>query len=215
MQGIPQNQQNQSGSQKPTLSWNVPPAKPATPTVEEKQKILPAAPQPVAKTTVPAAAMSRNRLYGGVFLGLVVIALLVWAYVGRSSGTASHTNTEANATTGTTTQSMGGTVDFSVESQPAGGSVTVSNVHVSQPTWIVVYDDMNGTIGRALGAKLFYPISAGGESAGAIELLRNTVPGTSYLVGERIDNGDATLSFATDKPVYMNGTQVVVSFTAR
>jgi len=83
----------------------------------------------------------------------------------------------------------------------AGTKVMVSNVSVTKPTWIVVYDNNNGVAGNALGAKLFAPVSQGGSTSGAITLLRATKTGQTYLIGQNVDNGDAKFSKQLDKAV--------------
>jgi hypothetical protein len=83
--------------------------------------------------------------------------------------------------------------------QDAGTMVTISSVTVSEPTWVVLYDNVSGKPGKALGAHLQLP--AQNSKASYIKLMRATVAGMSYLVGERIDNGDSEYATATDKEV--------------
>jgi hypothetical protein len=94
--------------------------------------------------------------------------------------------------------------------QKAGLEVAVSNVNVSEPTWVVVYESRQGKPGNVLGASLFF---AGGTS-GTIELLRGTVAGQSYFVTERTDNGDHKFSLANDQLVLTDGQPSWTTFTA-
>jgi hypothetical protein len=96
--------------------------------------------------------------------------------------------------------------------QQAGFAVAVSKIMVKQPTWLVVYENNNGTPGNAIGAGLFFADS----TSGTIELLRATLPGQSYLVGQSLDDGDKIFSLATDKPVRdEKGNPLFTEFTAK
>jgi hypothetical protein len=105
--------------------------------------------------------------------------------------------------------------DFVVSSpQAAGFAVAVSRVVVSQPTWVVVYEDHAGVPGNALGAELFLPQSGNAAQSGTVELLRGTLPGLTYLAGEALDDGDKIFSLNSDKPVRdAQGNPVLIEFT--
>jgi hypothetical protein len=104
----------------------------------------------------------------------------------------------ANPTAAPTPQAMTSGASFSVPSpQTAGSSVTVENLSLSAPTWIIVYDSISGTPGRVLGATLLFPA----DKSGTVELARSTVAGSNYLVTAAVDNGDKTFSVHGEKPV--------------
>ena len=85
---------------------------------------------------------------------------------------------------------------------------------VSQPTWVVIYEDHAGTPGNALGAELFLPQSQGTPQDGTVELLRATLPGQTYLAGELLDSGDKIFSLQSDKPVRdAEGNPILVQFS--
>jgi hypothetical protein len=87
-------------------------------------------------------------------------------------------------------------------------------VVVSQPTWVVIYEDHAGVPGNALGAALFLPQSGNAAQSGTVELLRGTLPGQTYFAGEALDDGDKVFSLASDKPVRdAQGNPVLVEFT--
>lgn len=92
--------------------------------------------------------------------------------------------------------------------QAAGTSVTISKAIVAEPTWIVVYENNNGTAGNALGAALFFP----DRQSGTVELLRATVSGKSYLVAKQVDNGDHRFSLRDDQLLSEGGEVQWVSF---
>lgn len=224
MQGIPQGQNNSGGgSQKPSLSWQSPNvAKP----ISAHEKPKPPAPPPqknnTAHTTVGAGDKSSMGTYAGIFVaGLVVGALLGWGLSGRSTGPASPTDTQSSTTdTGDvdlTGSAVGASQGITVASgQEPGPTVSVSNVNVDKPTWVVIYDNESGAPGRVLGAQLFFPVSVGGETSGTVSLLRSTLAGHSYLAGERVDNGDHKYSQQTDNPVTdASGKQVTVQFSVK
>lgn len=101
---------------------------------------------------------------------------------------------------------------FSVASQPAGVSVAVTNMHLSQPTWIIVYESRNGKPGNVLGAGLFYNT----DTSGTVPLLRGTTAGQTYFVTAALDTGSRVFSMQAEKPVVdQNGAQVWTTFTAQ
>ncbi len=94
-----------------------------------------------------------------------------------------------------------------VSSQPAGLGVEVKGISVSVPTWIVVYDDNNGKPSNTLGAALVLS----GEQNVIVPLLRTTVSGSIYLVGESSTNaGSHTYSRTTTQPL-----NIWTTFTAQ
>ncbi len=205
-------QGNNQGGQKPTLSWSQP--------VAANGNAKPAAPVAPAKTTPTSSAATQAQsnmgTYVGIFVaGLIIGALIGWGITTGKSGTPSGTasSTSMASTSGATniTSSTGSTasVDLSGSSagsnsgvtvaspQTAGFAVTISKVSITQPTWLVVYEDHNGTPGNAIGAGLFFP----GSTTGTVQLLRATLPGQSYFVGQSLDDGDKIFSLQNDKPV--------------
>lgn len=129
-----------------------------------------------------------------------------------TTGTGTNT-TQGGATTGTTKPSVvGSSGALAVSTQNAGLQVAVSSLSVSQPTWVVVFDNNNGTPGNALGAAMFFP----GDKVGSIELLRATVSGKTYLVGEYVDDGDHLFSKQKDMQVSgVTGSPMLVEFSVR
>lgn len=174
------------------------------------------------------AEKSNVGLYTGIFVGGLVVGVLIgWGIVGsRQSSTATTMTDNATAATATSATSSttvgamnlsGSTMGLSgltiPSPQNAGTSVTISEVSVSEPTWVVVYEDTKGVPGNALGAELFFPASQGGATSGSVPLLRATTSGQTYLVGESVDNGDHTFSLDTDKQVRDNkGNLSLVEF---
>ncbi len=148
----------------------------------------------------------------GMLAGAVVVVILLiiaWSLWGGSNGSTSTTatSTETGADTDTdmtgvpTMTATAGTGSLTVASpQNAGLTVAVTSVTVSAPTWVVVYESMNGAPGRALGATLFFPAQNG--KAGTVNLLRATQPNQTYLVGESADTGnDRVFSLHGDQQV--------------
>ena len=176
----------------------------------------------------------------GIFIAGVIVGLIIgwgWFSLGRDNGAvATNDNDDTTATTqgavtatsgtqtgtaktgtsaggsGAVTASPSGTSGLGIDSQSAGLSVKVSSVSVSAPTWVVIYDNVNGTPGNALGARMFFP----GETSGTIELLRATISGKSYFAGEYVDDGDHKYSKQSDSQVKtVAGTPLIVQFNAR
>ena len=87
-----------------------------------------------------------------------------------------------------TTGSMGETVTIS--NQPAGRSVTISDMTIARKSWVAVKD----TSGSILGAALF----AAGTTSGTVPLLRATRAGERYEALIYVDNGDKMFNLRKD-----------------
>ncbi len=209
-------------NQKSSLSWS----QPAVPSAVPKAAAPVASPAPKSTSKV-AAQTSHTGTYVGIFVGgLIVGALIGWALTGsHPSGTASTTatSTTSTSTTGSTTgtpqntTTIIGSGTITVTSpQTAGFAVAVSNVQVSQPTWVVVYEDRAGSMGNALGAALFLPQSGNNVQSGTVQLLRATLPGQNYFAGEAVDDGDKVFSLDADKPARdAQGNVALTQFSAK
>lgn len=169
----------------------------------------------------------------GIFVSGVIVGLIIgWGWFSlrgddsdnMMASTTPETTTSATGATGTTktpeTTTKPATTGTSVSSgalnvasgQAAGLSVELSSISVSVPTWVAIMDNNNGTPGNALGAAMFFP----GDKSGKIDLLRQTVSGKTYLVGEYVDNGDHKFSKQQDSQVTgISGAPMLVEFTAR
>lgn len=233
MQGIPQGQNQQGGSQKPsTLSWTAPGTqhKPAAPQDNKPKPQTP--PPPAQKPSVKGGEEKSNMTtYVGIFIaGLIVGGLLASVFTGQHGTPTVSTETSNTGTTTTTTTTnttagvdltgstlAGGLQGLTIASgQEAGATVAVSSISVQKPTWVIIYDNQGGVPGRALGAQLFFPVSQGGETSGTVSLVRSTLAGHSYLAGERIDNGDNTYVPADDHQVLdANGQALTVQFDTK
>ena len=160
-----------------------------------------------------------------VALAFVALAVLVFNATNKTSSSddASATSTAARqgTTTATTaTKSVATPVTTTMTNnslvitspQDAGLQVAVSNVTVSVPTWVVVYENHNGQPGNALGAALF----TADRTSGVVDLLRGTLPGQTYIAGEAQDDGDHIFSMQNDPAVRdAQGNPVWVSFKTR
>jgi hypothetical protein len=169
----------------------------------------------------------------GIFAGGIILGgLLVWAIVGMgksspaASGMASSTETNSTKTNASDTAmtspggvpaadtEVAGSLSLTVSNQSAGKEVVVENPRVQQDSWLVVYESMGGKPGNILGAAMAFPQNSGKPVI--IPLLRATTPGSTYLIGENIDNGDHVFSVDSDKKVTdQNGALATQSFLAR
>lgn len=180
------------------------------------------------KKNVARSDADSSRRLALIVGAVVVVVLLIGAWLtwgtGNSSNMASSTDEMmgSSTTTGTdmtgvptgspSTNSNGGLTIPSPQS--AGLSVALSSITVAQPTWVVVYDSLNGAPGRALGATLFFPETNG--KAGTVSLLRATTPGQTYFIGESVDSGDRVFSLHGDQQLTGSDGKVVwYSFTAQ
>lgn len=214
---------NQKGEQKPTLSWSTPAnTKPAVPSAQPVKAVTPT---PLQKAPTPVAKPRTGKIIAWIIAIVVVIALATWGLVALHSKNAAQTSqgavgstsnalipgsSENTAPTGGAASAVASLVIPSP--QASGREVTVSHIDVSVPTWVVVYENNSGQPGNALGAAWFAP----SVHSGTVTLLRGTIAGQTYLVGESRDNGDKEFSLRDD-PVVLDaqGNTLWVQFQAR
>lgn len=183
------------------------PVPPSTPT--PKSNPTPAPKQPV-KQTAPGAPEPSKKNLGLTFAGgIVLCALIIWGVTAlRSDDTKSPTDTtDTPSQVGTDTSEPDTTEVITVEDQAAGKNVAVSGLALTEPTWIVVYDEKDGAPAGILGAVLVFPP----QTSTLVPLVRATVSGNKYLVGQSMTNaGSHIFSRETTKPLEIWG-----SFTAQ
>lgn len=215
--------QQPNNDKKPGLSWSTPSSANSANTAAPKQQ-APSVPLTLPKMS-PNNANPAARYVGTFVGGLIVGIILAWGWWAvahkdntavTANGTATVNKTETSAAT--TKGSASAASDIVLEGgeltvaspQTAGQSVHIDNATVSKPTWVVVYDDLNGKPGNILGAQLFFT-----SGSGIVTLLRPTMAGKTYLVGRSIDDGDRKFQKGSDQPVAdANGNPIVTSFTA-
>jgi hypothetical protein len=212
----PSNNLNNSQSNNPNSAHNNNPN--TNPNNQSNQNAPKPMQNPVVITPVnPNNNIVRNWLSG--IAGVLVILIAITYIVHRNDNSAmlaSDTGTSTMMAATTTTTAMTGTDASSgsfmmlpetmmtasqgevvtVNSQPAGNSVSVSSMTLSRLSWVAVVAK-NGSI---LGAGLF-PASA---TSGTIPLQRATVAGQSYEVVIYVDNGDKTFELHQDLLVMNN-----------
>jgi hypothetical protein len=209
------NGQNQKKAGQSQLSWSQPVVTPTQTSTSEKKS--------AAQTTGAAAQQAQaNNMFRYVVIAVVILAVIgiIWAIAvsnkktpAAEQTTADQTQTAPSSTSTEQTSAPANEVGFSVPSpQNAGSEVAITNVEVSVPTWVIVYENRDGQPGNALGAALFWA----GKTSGAVDLLRNTTAGQTYLVGEARDNGDRVFTLHKDPSVLdANGIPVWVQFEAK
>ncbi len=167
--------------------------------------------------------------------GLLIGGLLVWVFSAspdKPTPTTSSeetpegemTNTEeapeVNETEETPTssapvvQEVTGDFSFSVADQSAGTSVSLGD-RTSYPTnegWIVVHEDVNGSLGNALGAARFN--TAAGLAPQSVSLLRGTTAGKNYQVVFYSENGDRMFDIREDAIMMRDGKMISDTFAA-
>lgn len=82
-----------------------------------------------------------------------------------------------------------------VSDQLAGDRVLLEEVELAVSGWVVVHEDLNGSLGNALGAARF---DAGTHERGYVKLLRNTEVNQNYYIVLYEDNGDGAFSLTDD-----------------
>jgi hypothetical protein len=231
-----------NGAANANTSGGAKPISQTSPTPMQKQSAMPAAAKPASSTSSSSSMHhNKNDMRersgartAGIFIAGVIVGLIIgwgWFSLGKNNAAVT-SNTNSNGTvtssssesttkpeTGTqTTTNNTGSVSTGSNSlavaplQTSGLSVTLSSVAVTVPTWVVIFESVNGKPGNALGAKMFFP----GEKSGTVELLRATRAGQTYYAGEYVDNGDHIFSKQKDTQVNTTtGAQMLVEFTTR
>lgn len=234
------NQQNSTSNKPAGLSWSQPPKQTTSPLLGSGSTKFSSSTSSVtvknASAAKPVATNGTKRRGFPLFLmGVVVGSALTWGYyslntqeevvqqttptptteqnVGSTGGTSQTTGASVTGTTGTVAiPTVGGTGSIVLPNpQPAGLKVEITSAPVTVPTWVVVYEVINGARGNVLGAGYFLPTT----KSRSINLLRATVSGKTYWVGKRIDNGDKDFSSADQAVLNAAGQPLYVEFTAR
>lgn len=214
-----QNQQNgqQSNQPKPGLSWTQP-VTAQTQTKIHEQKTTP------PTNTPPSTPQTGSKKKWWIGLGVVCVLAALFAVGlrqkdGDKTGTATTTSTTSVRTGTTPTSTMSNSVTVSSIKglgvsplQDAGTEVSVSVEEVSAPAWVVVYESNNGKPGNVLGAGYMTPTII----ANKVPLLRSTVSGQTYFIGQTTDDGDSTYSMQKDAALRdAKGNLVLVEFKTR
>ena len=161
----------------------------------------------VANTNAPKGS-NRTTL---IFIFLAVGGLILCGWYALSPGGNTRVENDTNKTTPDSVSVVVGELT-TPPMQDAGFTVSVAVAAVTSPVWVVVYENRNGGLGNALGAKLFFPES----TDGSVNLLRGTISGQTYFVGQRRDNGDRVFSLEKDLPVLdQSGKPILVQFQTR
>ncbi|PIR86454.1 hypothetical protein COU13_00860 [Candidatus Kaiserbacteria bacterium CG10_big_fil_rev_8_21_14_0_10_43_70] len=96
---------------------------------------------------------------------------------------------------------------FTVEMQLAGDNVTVKNLVIPEAGWVVVHEFVEDTIANALGATRVDP---GEYDIVIVELLRSSIPESTYVVTLYSDNGNREFEINADTPMVDNKGKVIL-----
>lgn len=100
---------------------------------------------------------------------------------------------------------------IAVSDQVAGITVRIDEVTLVESGWVAVHEGSDGVLGSILGAQRFDADTHRGK---IIELLRGTLPGRTYYVALRSDDGDRAFDPKKDLPLFdKSGRQAVIPFT--
>ena len=123
----------------------------------------------------------------GLIVGLLVGMAIGWRLdkrIAEMTSTTADTSATADETATTTNAS---TITAVVNDQPAGRGALIANITLPRAAWITVRDILpSGDLGNILGATRR---DAGSYTNLVVNLLRGTVPNTSYAVVLYEDNG--------------------------
>ncbi len=99
-----------------------------------------------------------------------------------------------------------------VSNQSAGSQVVVSQVRVSERSWLAVRENNGDDMGRILGAQ---QIEAGEHDAVVIDLLRNTSSQVMYAVVIYKDGGKGEFDYDSSMLLEQEGKIVLSRFVAQ
>lgn len=209
----------QEENKQPRLSWSMPSKQAPSASSGTAAPAKPAGTPPLA---MPSAAGGKKILhtqmpvYAGILVGGIILGvLLATAWSSRDQGDTSGVATSTKAAATSSPAPAGPKASpteapLVVADQPAGASVSIAQLNIARPTWVVVYVSREGSPGNALGARLFFA----NDRQGKVGLLRNTVAGQSYFIGLSVDNGDRTFSLSKDLPLADAGGPLWATFRA-
>ena len=198
------------------LSWSQP--KGGDPT-QSQQKQASWQKVPTAKEAGVVASKNRgapdtsnkSTLVVVFIVGLAVGLLALWGWFAFSGGDSIPAEDATGKTISDSVSVVAGELAIP-PLQDAGLTVSVTAAIVASPTWIVVYESRNGVPGNALGAALFTPE----RTTGSVNLLRGTISGQTYFVGQQRDNGDRVFSLENDAVALdEGGNPILVQFQTR
>ncbi len=157
---------------------------------------------PVVQSVSPANRNLALAFLAGVFLG----GGSVWLWFSGPSAPSPRSEAEGGAQL-----PLAVTESVSVMNQAAGLNVVVDSVTLASSGWVAIHENQDGQPGNILGAQRF----DAGTYSGAVELLRETVPGGSYYAMLHRDNGDGAFSPSSDAPVLgADGRAITAAFAA-
>lgn len=194
-----------ASEKKSTLSWSQPPVTVITHAAQHS-------------AASGQAKRSYNNLINGVWISAVSVVLIALIISSINMLRSSPSKKDPEVLAGVHTTPLDGENAIAnspsrlaiPKTQPAGMTVTVAHVEVSTPTWVVVYENKNGGRGPVLGAALFDK----GRTKGVVELLRPTLAGKGYFVGQTKDDGDRMYSAQHDAIENdTQGKQLLVPFS--
>ncbi len=137
---------------------------------------------------------------------IVIIALVVVGYVMLKGGS----STPSDVTDDTTSEVDGiKTGDINrvvVSDQFPGNIVYISSVQLSQPGFVVVHKDNNGTPGDIIGYQYFDK----GINPGKITLTMPTVEGGVYYAMLHTDDGDKKFDAKKDMPLKDSRGEIIM-----
>lgn len=158
------------------------------------------------------------KIPAALVVGMVVGGLLVWGVVREAPKLSEETRTpsvtklseEVAAPLSQVTNETRG--PLLIGTQPAGFVVVVSHVSAKDPLWVVIYEDNGGQPGNALGAGRF----TSEKTSGLVQLLRGTLPQSTYYGVLHRDDGDRVFSLESDFPLRdEEGTPRMVRFVTQ
>lgn len=151
---------------------------------------------------------------GSKIVALLVIGLLLFgiAFVLKSKTKPKSTTMTSDGTTVEEPVMMGGN-SLSMQDTTPGDTVTLANVTLDDPGYIVIHADANGSPGEVIGHSDL--LSEGENSNVVINLDRSSSNGETLYAMVHNDNGDGQYEFpGADNPaVDDDGNTVMVSFT--
>ncbi len=158
-----------------------------------------------------------------VIVGIVVALGGIWLWNNRGAASSVKEDTGAAmvdnnsiASSTLTEEGSSGIVGngpaIKIDDQNPGRLVTVAQVSLKAPGWVLIRDDNNGVPGNILGARLFDK----GKNSGIVELLRPMVVGKSYFAAISNDDGNPHLfEPSKDLPIKdASGAVIMTKFSA-
>jgi hypothetical protein len=156
----------------------------------------------------------------GTALGFLLGFGSAWIYLDKTTGdvagdtSANEKGNEVVDRIDTPKEELNISSKLMISEQSPGDKVVVDKAQLDKESWVVIYEDNNGELGKILGARLF---PAGLTEMREVFLLRSTTSTLRYYALIHSESGDGDFDYKDDIALTDAGGErlVITSFTVK